>query len=659
MKAGSLWARPRFAWLAAICVCVIAVGLVPGVWAAAGTRAADVNLAYACQFPSGAQQVRVRVQSAFPATATVNVPIQPGHPTVSVTVPRTALGDLTKLGAAMVTGTVQLSTLVTQTGTSADTRWSGLTAPPTPIAKDGSLTFAASGQVPPVTVGATGDATFSAGDLTLTLTAEKADGTATTPLAMSVVCAPNLGQNTIMVTVPVSAGRPGPLGQGAGRRGLPVQALGECPPIITSGFNHDIPPFPKGFPDGPDIANAFVANNGPTENACAKVRGFSNINKLGASAFVRGGAQVSIAERIVVNNPYNGPFNYFQQDSVGFSVLTPPPATFLTFGFVPTTAKMEIAEIGNANIWSEAPFDAKRQGARPTVTKVEARVWLRISDVFVNGVPFDVGPHCGIARPMAIELTGRSDTTPPYDLQGGGGLEGTVNIPPFSGCGVHENLDALFTASVSGPGNHLSLLQGSVCLPDASFGCPPVEFGWTVTPGGTWSATAGQPYIQVQSPDFTTRNTYFNCQSSALNGTLRHGSRLFGTHIGFITGADFSGCNASDSSGNPAGAFSVAVHGLPWSLDATSYDLPSDTAYEQVNGVSLHISGPLCSFDAVGDPLAQYANPTSTLSLGGGNVFAANVNGCTGLVQNGDIAAIFGNYPFNGSTVQTIRVPSP
>ena len=45
----------------------------------------------------------------------------------------------------------------------------------------------------------------------------------------------------------------------------------------------------------------------------------------------------------------------------------------------------------------------------------------------------------------------------------GGPLEGTVTIPTFTGCGVTENLDPLFTGSISGPGNLARAIQGKPC----------------------------------------------------------------------------------------------------------------------------------------------------------------------------------------------------
>lgn len=101
---------------------------------------------------------------------------------------------------------------------------------------------------------------------------------------------------------------------------------------------------------------------------------------------------------------------------------------------------------------------------------------IRLFDVTVNGEPVDVGPDCRSARPMHVTLTGIGQFFPlptGYNIGRGGPLTGTVTIPPFTGCGVGEDLDPLFTGSISGPGNFLKLTQGRLCAANNGRGCPP------------------------------------------------------------------------------------------------------------------------------------------------------------------------------------------
>jgi hypothetical protein len=81
----------------------------------------------------------------------------------------------------------------------------------------------------------------------------------------------------------------------------------------------------------------------------------------------------------------------------------------------------------------------------------------------VNGAPLNVGSHCETAQ-FDARLTGSNATNPPYIVTTGGPLTGFVNIPPFKGCGVGENLDPVFNAAISGPRNFNLLTQGAVCF---------------------------------------------------------------------------------------------------------------------------------------------------------------------------------------------------
>jgi hypothetical protein len=85
---------------------------------------------------------------------------------------------------------------------------------------------------------------------------------------------------------------------------------------------------------------------------------------------------------------------------------------------------------------------------------------VRISNVLVDQVPLNVGPNCHSAVPMHLNLVGLS---PKYTLFQGGPLNGTVTVPPFTGCGTGgDNLDPLLTGMISGPGNKINQIQGNL-----------------------------------------------------------------------------------------------------------------------------------------------------------------------------------------------------
>lgn len=74
---------------------------------------------------------------------------------------------------------------------------------------------------------------------------------------------------------------------------------------------------------------------------------------------------------------------------------------------------------------------------------------VKVSDVTVNGAPFDVGPACGTAEPVTTELASAD-----WQLTKGGHLTSTYSIGSFANCG---SATALVNAAVPGPGNTLAL----------------------------------------------------------------------------------------------------------------------------------------------------------------------------------------------------------
>jgi hypothetical protein len=250
------------------------------------------------------------------------------------------------------------------------------------------------------------------------------------------------------------------------------------------------PPFPvkTGFPFNPHFKlpgyphkGAIVTHPLPAQG-CAFIKGFTNVSKLGGAALVGPGfGNIQVGRRNVINSSHN---LYFQTDSTGklyykpcpgnapkckaVAGLPPVTATLLGFGFVPTTATLQITQVGTLNIVSVSTNNILK------FSRVQSLASIRIEKVLVNGTPLDVGNDCHSVKPFLLQLTGK----PPYSLDDGGVLNGMVTVPPFTGCGVGENLDPIFNATVSGPGNLAQLTQGTLCAAwnvSGTFpsGCPP------------------------------------------------------------------------------------------------------------------------------------------------------------------------------------------
>jgi hypothetical protein len=155
---------------------------------------------------------------------------------------------------------------------------------------------------------------------------------------------------------------------------------------------------------------------------------------------------------------------------------------------------------------------------------------------------------------------------------------------------------------------------------------------WSVKPGGSIKASGSG---QVKD---TKTGTVAKCTSIKLGGTLKKGSGLSGTGLGSVKTASFSGCTIATVK------VSVAVHGLPWTLDAQSYK--SGVTMGMVSGIDLVATATGCkaTLDGTGAnkdngmTKISYSNSSGKLSLlgPGGNLHAWAVSGCFGLVKNGD-----------------------
>src|SRR5207248_2444315 len=154
----------------------------------------------------------------------------------------------------------------------------------------------------------------------------------------------------------------------------------------------------------------------------------------------------------------------------GSHQFPPATATLLAFGFMPVTATLELKQVGTLDAYAVGPVSPINCGKCITTTTIYSLVTLRIYDVKVNGVPLNVGNSCQSENPFTVTVVG---TSPSYGIETGGPLTGMTTIPPFKGCGAGEDLDPIFNASISGPGNFVKLTQGTLCTPNSGAGCPP------------------------------------------------------------------------------------------------------------------------------------------------------------------------------------------
>ncbi|MFB7497955.1 DUF6801 domain-containing protein [Streptomyces sp. NPDC056161] len=482
---------------AAIAAFVVLAAMVPAVAVAAGPRQADAELPYVCTLPSGQRPVTVRISAVFPDRVAAGEPIRPADVTTTVEFPAEAVADLAAAGAAGVRAETRLTVAVAQNDARAEATWRG-TAQPAVLPPTGPLTLTATGDVPTVTGQGDGELTLSAAHLAVDLTPSATDGATGAPAAFTAECslaedAPGSG---LLATVPVGAAPSGPGGSPTaspsasasaspgGQGGDPADRQGERAPRVsgdTPGGTADRPDAPPckydaGYPAGPQSLDAYIT-------------GYSNVQKL------KGAALIPLTCTLIEQGPpefipypdWSG--GTIKQHSTGDlynggrKASLPITATFLTFGFTPTTATMVLEQTGPVTIDSLGATDFMFTS---TDTWVRVPLVLKVTSLSVNGTPLAVGPNCRTEKPLSspdpdpanhpgdhLVLHGRGEqvTGEPatgYLLTSGGPLTGEMSIPAFTGCGAGgENIDRLLTASVSGSGNYVKQIQGQTCFVSA------------------------------------------------------------------------------------------------------------------------------------------------------------------------------------------------
>jgi hypothetical protein len=440
----------------------VVAGLVAGSGSAAGPRPVDTVLGYTCLFPSGGQQVSVRIEAGFPTTGAVGSAIQPSGVTLTLTLPQGAVADLAALGASTVAGTAQFTVAVSDSGAATEATWSGIDTPATPLPATGDLALTASGPALAATAGKPGEVRFAAAGLTVELLPQRADGSSTEPASLPVSCALDPGQDAHLATVEV------PATTSSSTPRAPEQAAPEAapePPAPNPATPNPVAPDrprPKQDEIPPECGRIPPIEEG-LFTGCTYITGYSNVKKLNGAVLIEAGFMNVALANFRLEGDYGYQDNRGDMPAGGFP---PSTATFLGFGFMPIKATMELTQVDVIDVNVEAqlviPFDY--------LVRTTADMSVRIYDVTVNGVPLDVGQNCRTAEPMRTVLSGG---TPDYtNIHFGGPLSGIVTIPRFSGCGVHEDLDPLLTGMVSGPDNYVRLTQGNLCVPPDVF-CPP------------------------------------------------------------------------------------------------------------------------------------------------------------------------------------------
>ncbi|MFJ4965242.1 DUF6801 domain-containing protein [Streptomyces sp. NPDC088729] len=472
---------------------VVATALVPSAESAAAGQVFDVTLPYTCQLPSGAEEVGVEISAALPVAASTGEEIQPDDVVVEVTLPPSALTQFTALEAATLSAVAELTVRNTIGEQSADASWQRLTAPETALPAEGPVVLTATGEVPTVAFGASGRATIAPAALALTLSPRKADGEPTTPAELAVTCEPVDGEQAELARIAVrdAAGpaAPGPDEKppAPGEDGAEPPAPHRPGPGLSSNVRERIDALTERKlkaldGDDPGSCPIEIPPEWVMTTAETYAAGFANASKLDGAAALGPAFMKVVLNKRYINDSCASTVDVtseVQFEYQGRRQLPPTKATFLTYGFMPTTATMVLEQVGPPA--AVQTHTVTNTPSYPEETTVTAQLSMRLYDVEVNGVPLDVGPDCRTERPFEQVLRGYGQSYPPagYLVAYGGTLTGYAHIPPFRGCGVDEDLDPLFTSAISSPGkkadNYTKMTQAPLCVATNPEGpdCPP------------------------------------------------------------------------------------------------------------------------------------------------------------------------------------------
>ncbi|MFD7496043.1 DUF6801 domain-containing protein [Streptomyces sp. NPDC059832] len=475
--------RPRRVVQAgAVGAMALLAGLMPGTGVAGGTHVAESRFGYSCTSASGRHEADVTVSVELPLSSPVGAAVQPEQVRLGLALAPELLGELPEGAQPELSGVARLETAVTQNGVSADVMWEGLQIPESTITPEQDVAVEATGAVPTVTPRSSGAMVFTAGKLQLDLVVRAADAGPADPAVISVSCTADADQSAELGTVEVPASPDGPV------TGTPDPDSGGGASPKVEARSTDTEEQAKATevepPELPGCKLFYGPISVPATGAHGYMAGYANVNKQKAAMEFRDPAhlRLQLQSMFAAYTCPTGGLTWIHSEGTmdynGKPQMPPARSTFLTFGFMPTTATVEMSITDPINI--ETVYQSVQDPVtkrRAETTTSTAHVSVRLYDVKVNGTPLDVGPNCRTVRPMELVLTGKGSTglnvpDEGYTVKSGGPLTGYSDVPPFSGCGATEDLDNVFTASVSGTGNYTKMMQGPLCVNNVPLHCP-------------------------------------------------------------------------------------------------------------------------------------------------------------------------------------------
>jgi len=182
------------------------------------------------------------------------------------------------------------------------------------------------------------------------------------------------------------------------------------------------------------------------------------------------------------------------------------------------------------------------------------------------------------------------------------------------------------------------LAAGAAMIASAVFVGPAaaVPATWTITPGGSFTGTAGTTILEVQES-----GVQLSCESAGATGEAKTGSGN-SNPLATISDTDFNTCTG------PFGLVFGVEHGGVWTLNGASYNATTGVTTGTIENIVADITGPGCIAQVTGTVDATYTNSTAELRvLPNFTLLVASVDpteNCFGLINTGEHASFDGVY---------------
>jgi chitodextrinase len=446
----SLW-RPAAAVSAGVAV---AFGCLagPGAGPAAAANADPVTLQYHCVYPLiGSQQLTVKITTSLPDT--ISVGKSTGAVTVQTvsTVSAGTTPALYQIGSATLEGSADAAVKLNLPDGSSLPITAPNTLTKTNVPQSGPFDINATGSITPLTFSQPGKVTASVGDLRLNVTPRDAQGNLTGLGSFEADCTQDPGQNPVVATVNVTAADTQPPTAPGNVHTTAVSTTGVSLAWDASTDNVGVTGYQvyQGTTKVADVTGTSADVTGLTpgtgytftvkaEDAAGNLSPASapltvttkptsyTYTLKGSSALKASGGTIQLTGAAAMTVGTSG-------NVTGTFSLDPATYSFNLLGFLPATAAVNFQQDGTSS--------GTLTGAGALT--VDSHVFVRVPSVTVFGLPVAGGTSCQSATSADVVLKSAAA----FDPAAGGSLQGTYDLPAWSGCGALDTISAIFGPS--------------------------------------------------------------------------------------------------------------------------------------------------------------------------------------------------------------------